>query len=77
MNIFKGFISSNITKCDYKKPVWMNKRITLFCRKDQNLIKNTTMALQITTKICWLIRQMNVPGLLQKPKKKKSHQTEC
>ena len=28
------------------------------------------MALQITTKSCWLMRQMNVPGLLQKPKKK-------
>ena len=40
------------------------KRIHYFWRKDQNLIRNTTMSPQIITKIWCLIRQMNVPDLL-------------
>ena len=68
LNIFHNSIPNNMSKCGYKKPVSMNKRITLFLKK--NLLTNATMMPQIIAKIFWLIRQMNVPGLLKKPKKK-------
>ena len=28
MNVFNNFIPNQISKFDYKKPVWMNKRLS-------------------------------------------------
>ena len=39
LNIFNNFISNKISKFDYKKPVWMNKGITLHLKKRSKLIK--------------------------------------
>ena len=33
LNIFNNFIPNKISKFDYKKPVWMNKEITLLLKK--------------------------------------------
>ena len=39
LNIFNNFIPNKISKFDYKKPVWMNKEITLLLKKRSKLIK--------------------------------------
>ena len=39
LNIFNNFIPNKVAKFDYKKPVWMNKEITLLLKKRSNLIK--------------------------------------
>ena len=51
LNIFNNFILNKISKFDYKKPVWMNKEITLPLKKRSKLIKKTTITPQIITKI--------------------------
>ena len=33
LNIFKNYIPNKISEFDYKKPVWMNKEITLLLKK--------------------------------------------
>ena len=33
LNIFNNFIPNKVFKFDYKKPVWMNKEITLLLKK--------------------------------------------
>ena len=71
LNIFNNSIPNNMSKWDYKKPVSMNKGITLFLKKEKNLLRNATVMPQIIAQICWLIRQMNVPGLSKKSNKKK------
>ena len=39
LNIFNNFIPNKISKFDYKKPVWMNKEITLLLKKRSKLTK--------------------------------------
>ena len=39
LNIFNNFISNKISKFSYKKPVWMNKEITLLLKKRSKLTK--------------------------------------
>lgn len=39
LNIFNNSIPNNMSKWDYKKPVSMNKRITLFLKKKKKLTK--------------------------------------
>ena len=39
LNICNDFIPNKISKFDYKKPVWMNKEITLLLKKRSKLIK--------------------------------------
>ena len=39
LNIFNNFIPNKISKLDFKKPVWMNKEITLLLKKRSKLTK--------------------------------------
>ena len=39
LNTFNSFISNKISKFDSKKPVWMNKEITLPLKKRSKVIK--------------------------------------
>ena len=39
LNIFNNFITNKISKFDYKKPVWMNREITLLLKKRSKLVK--------------------------------------
>ena len=39
LNVFTNFIANKIYKFDYKKPVWMNKEITLLLKKRSKLTK--------------------------------------
>ena len=39
LNIFNNFIPNKMSKFDYKKPVWMNKEITLLLKKRSKIIK--------------------------------------
>ena len=39
LNIFKNYIPNKISEFDYKKPVWMNKEITLLLKKRSQFTK--------------------------------------
>ena len=77
LNIFNNFIPNKISKFDYKKPVWMNKEITLLLKKRSKLIKKYYNDPTDHNKHLMAGTANECNRLIIAAKENKSHPTEC